>query len=432
MNIYHDWGFKDNPFKTTSLPAKEEGEKLIAGRDQKIRKFIRRLYNQPQIVTMEGLNGIGKSSIINVSIFRAFTNYLRNRSENPLFVPCTKVFQLKPESSAEDFMDEVFIEIAQTLIRYKRELIALNVKLPENLDEIDTWLNSPQLKSYQGSLGIATFNVGMGQNIKTNVSKGFEKSGFRIAVRNWLMHMFPKENFGGIVCVIDNMELLERSATARKVIEELRDSLFNVQGIRWVMCGALGIISSIVASPRLEGMLHDPILVNGILKKFAPEILEKRVNAFKKGDYYYLPLTLESFSELFDILQLNIRNTLKYANDFCIWVDDMELKPQSTSEKESVFLKWIVEKSNRYYQDIQRQLKPRTLQLFKDAIELKDGFALADHDLFDYESPQAMRPCIKNLESRGLIISVIDEQDSRRKSIQITPKGWFVSHAMKH
>ena len=55
---------------------------------------------------------------------------------------------------------------------------------------------------------------------------------------------------------------------------------------------------------------------------------------------------------------------------------------------------------------------------------------LLDYELFDFTSSQRMKNCVKSLESVGLLISVIDENDNRRKSIQITPKGWFVSHAM--
>ncbi|MEL6674364.1 MAG: hypothetical protein AAFR61_19305 [Bacteroidota bacterium] len=429
MNNYQDWNFKDNPFKTTSLPAEDEGNNLIAGREQEIRKLIRRIYNQPQIPTIEGLNGIGKTSIINVSIFRAFQHHLKEKN-SPIFIPCIRSFQLKEDISADDFLDEVLIEIAQTFIKYQRDLNILNVRLPDNLEEIDKWLNSPFTKSYQGSLGTPLLSLGGGQTIEANTSRGFEKSGFRRAVRNWLINMFPKENSGGVVCVIDNLELLEKSQNARKIIEDLRDNLFNIQGIRWIMCGSLGIVSSIVSSPRLEGLMHDPLQIGGIQKIHLGEVFERRVKTYRRNQEYYLPITKQSFGLLYDVLKSNIRNTLKYANDFCVWIDDMGLKPSTIDAKEMAFMDWLTKKSNKYLVDVKTQIKPRTLKLFKDAIEIDGIFAMGDFQLFEYQSAQKMRSCIRSLESVGLVVSVIDENDHRRKSIQITPKGWFVSHAL--
>ncbi len=432
MNIYQEWNFRGNPFKTTALPAEVEGDKLIAGRNDEIRQLTRRLYNQPQIPTIEGLNGIGKTSLINVAVYRSFQNYMKNRDDSPLFIPCNKSFQVSPDLHVDEFIDEVYLEIAQTLIKYKAEIKALGIKLPSNIDEIGNWLNSPYTTSYEGGVGALTVQLSAGKSLETNTSKGFERNGFHRAVKNWLNEMFPSENSGGIVCVIDNLELLEKSATARKMIEILRDKLFVIKGIRWVMCGSLGIVTSLVSSPRLEGLMHDPIQIGGILKMYIKDIFNNRINAFKTSEEYYLPITEQSFIMLYDVLKWNIRNTLKYANDYCTWIDDKGVKPSIIREKEDYFIEWLTDKSNRYYNEIHPQLNPRTLKLFKDVIRLHGNFSLSDYDLFEYKNPQSMRVCIKNLESVGMVISVIDENDNRRKSIQVTPKGWFVNNAISN
>lgn len=238
MDIYKEWNFKDNPFQTTSLPPLPIGNQLLAGREDEIKKLLRRLYNQPQLVTIEGLNGIGKSSLINVAIFRAVEEYLIDKESRPLFIPCDTVFQLDPQVDADQFMDEVFVAIAQTLIKYAKDIKSLNISLPQNMEEIDKWLNSSVYYNYQGSVG----PIGFGKSLEPNVSTGFERSGFRNIVLEWLKLVFPQKHSGGVVCVIDNMELLTHSQTARMVVESLRDTLFTIHGIRWVLCGSLGII----------------------------------------------------------------------------------------------------------------------------------------------------------------------------------------------
>ncbi len=115
MNIYQEWGFKDSPFKTTALPPSALGKKLLVGRDKELQSLLRRLYNPPKIVTIEGLNGVGKTSLVNVAAYKAYEAYL-NRESDYLFIPCCQTFQLKPDQNAGTFIDEVLMAVAQTLI----------------------------------------------------------------------------------------------------------------------------------------------------------------------------------------------------------------------------------------------------------------------------------------------------------------------------
>ncbi|MEZ4939361.1 MAG: hypothetical protein R3D58_00745 [Saprospiraceae bacterium] len=435
MDIYSNWNFKDNPFNTTSLSADEAGNDLIAGREDEIRKFQRRLYNVPQIVTIEGEFGIGKTSLINVGVFRSTLKYISDRknpnfSNNPLFVPCDKIFQLNPDVQFSTFLDEVLVDVAQTIIKHKENFKNLGVKLPKNIDEVDIWLNAPSNSSYQGTFGAAIVQLGLGKTTEINTTGGFEKSGLQELVTNWLKLMFPNNNSGGIVCVIDNLELLEKSSVARKIVENMRDTLLVLPGLRWVFCGSLGIVSSILSSPRLEGFLHDPIEVKGIMRTYIKDVLQKRIDKYKINNEYYLPITWGSLMLLYDVLQCNLRNTLKFANDYCIWVADNEMKPIMKDEKEIVFMNWLIDKSMKYKTDIEKSLKNKTFKLFSDAVSVGGSFAFCDFELFAFDNLQNFKNSVKELETVGLVVCVIDENDNRRKSIQVTPKGWFVSHAI--
>lgn len=71
MSIYHDWGFSGTPFGTNALSPDENGEILLIGRDNELRKIKRRLETPPNIVTIEGDNGIGKTSLVNIAVFHS-------------------------------------------------------------------------------------------------------------------------------------------------------------------------------------------------------------------------------------------------------------------------------------------------------------------------------------------------------------------------
>jgi len=115
MNIYQEWGFQDSPFQTTALPPSELGNTLLVGRNKELAGLLRRIYNPPKAVTIEGLNGVGKTSLVNVAAYQAYKSYL-DETNDSLFIPCNRIFQLKPNHIAEDFIDEVFMAVAQTLI----------------------------------------------------------------------------------------------------------------------------------------------------------------------------------------------------------------------------------------------------------------------------------------------------------------------------
>ena len=72
MNIYQEWGFRGSPFQTTALPPSKLGKRLLVGRNDEIELLLKKIYNPPKIVTIEGMNGIGKTSLANVAAFIAY------------------------------------------------------------------------------------------------------------------------------------------------------------------------------------------------------------------------------------------------------------------------------------------------------------------------------------------------------------------------
>ena len=426
MNIYREWEFLENPFRTIPLPSNKEGKKLLVGWEKESKRFLTRLHNPPSLVTVEGLNGIGKTSLINVSIFETYESFFTQKSEI-LFIPCERTFQLSSAKDPEEFIDEVLIEVAQTLIKRSEELKILGFTIPANSKQIDNWLNKTHIETFQGNLG----PFGIGKSSETNTSKGFERSGFRASIRKWLEEIFPYGINGGVVCIVDNLKILETSSKAKKSIEELRDLLFNFPGIRWVLCGAQGIVKSLAATPRLEGLLHDPIDIYGIEQQYATKIFETRIEYSKSDIEFYMPLTSGSFEVLFDVLHQNIRNTLAECDQFCMYIYDHSLQLKSESEKETTFISWLDNKSISNLESVKNQLKPRAIKLFHDIILHGDSFSPGDFSTFGFNSVPAMRPQIKDLEDVGVIQSSKDETDNRRKSIQLTSKGYFVGYAMR-
>jgi DNA-binding MarR family transcriptional regulator len=418
--LYNSWGFTGSPFQTTSLPASELGERLLVGRAAELQSLERKICSAPKIATLEGLNGVGKTSIVNVAAHQLFQRHV-DTGQGPLYIPARKIFQLNPGQDVQSFIDSVLMEVGQTLIEKSKQIQSAGAKI--QTQSVDRWLNSPQLSSFQAGLWL----VQGGSQRETNTSSGFERSGFRKWVFTWLEQIFPTPDSGGIICTIDNLELLQSSETARALLEQLRDELLNVPGIRWVLCGALGIVYGVVASPRLEGYLHKPIEVSGIADKYAPEILTSRIATYALDhNSYYLPLRSEDFARLYDLLQGNLRSVLSYADDYCQHIADGEAEPTSEESKSSAFATWLITQCRDAYEAVRQELRPKALEVFSNAVRLGGVFSPSDFATFGFNSIPAFRPHIRDLEAVGIVVSTQDDGDKRRKTIQVTPKGWLV------
>jgi hypothetical protein len=435
MNIYQQWGFGDSPFQVSPLPPSALGEKLLIGRDDELKTLKRRLFNPPKISTIEGLNGVGKTSLVNVAAYQVYSAALSG-SDGPLLIPCNTIFQLSASKDSEEFIDDVLMAVAQTLIERAK---AIGGSSAINAKQLDSWLNAPQVSSLQGSLSIIGNGGGIGKTVETNTSSGFERSGFRKEVLKWLSDLFPTPNDGAVICTIDNLELLQTSDTVRHRLEELRDKLLNIQGLRWVLCGALGIVLGTVSSPRLEGFLHSPIEVLGVDDSLTAEIYNSRISAYSNledpRNSPYLPLCVDDFERLYEILHRILRSTLSKADSFCQWVADNyqpDTYPADTAAKRHAFSLWLSDESSRALRAANDVLRPRAWRVFEDAIIQNGVFSPSDYDSFGFNSLQAFRPYVKALEDAGLLVSTQDEGDKRRKTIQITALGWLVKFAKKH
>ena len=148
-------------------------------------------------------------------------------AEGTLFVP---VASLQAASSVDAFEQQVYYGIAQALIANVDAFRQALVNGP-NVARLNHWLNDATFR--QGSGALMGFAAGGGA--VPNESQGYAASGFPEAVRAELASCFPGTGAGAMVCVVDNLELLQTVGEARSTLEALRDRVFRLPGTRWVL-----------------------------------------------------------------------------------------------------------------------------------------------------------------------------------------------------
>lgn len=334
MSIYEEWGFFDSPFSHMPLTGNDVGVNLLVGREKEKEKIALRLKSTDKICTIEGDVGVGKTSLVNVATYEYFSNN-SFYDGSPILIPCIESFQLSKNSNLETFRKGVLQKLALTIVKNTNVVNKKMSKIIEN------FFNPERVSSINGGLSILGCGIDGGKTKDLNTTHIFEEDGFYAYVIDTLVESFSSDRNSGIVCIIDNLELVGSNIVAKNLLEELRDTVFNIPGTRWVLCGANHIFKSIVSSPRLEGYIHDSIIVKPLNEKVIPEVLNKRRNNFSKDFNTYLPFNELEFVSLYRILNGNTRTIFDKIDKYCLWVYEQGENPKDDYEKERIFEKWL-------------------------------------------------------------------------------------------
>ncbi len=429
----------------------------MVGRDDDLQQVATRLHKHGKITCLDGHVGVGKTSLVNVAAFKCFKAYLAGETPQ-LLIPSINSYQLKKDGNVDQFCTEVFQGVAQTLLKYAEYLSQYDLPNGPQLPHLNAWLNSPVVQHLNGqagagiSAGIPGFaNVslksGISEAAQINQSVGFAQSGFDAMVRQWLNEIFAIQGNGGVVCIIDNIELLETGVSARRTLEALRDKLFTVNGLRWVFCGANGVIHSLATSPRLTAFLSTPIIeVSNIHPTSLPELITARLAEFStdpKRAEEDLPVGVEDLKHLYMIVNSNLRDLLALADEYCEFCA-MAGKPIRTKESKSAkFEKWLHKATFDRYSALQSRMSANAWAVLDIAMSKQFGgtFGAGDYNSFNQNSTisferSTFSKWLRELVKLGLLTKSIDDEQGEddgfsRDVYSVTAKGALVEYARR-
>lgn len=422
MDIWESVGYSANPYSVEPLPPTPEGAELLVGREKELRQLTTQLRSTDTHPTIEGDNGVGKTSLVFVAGFRAADDFVKGKTAQ-LLLPITEAFQI--DSDHAKFERAALSAILNGYIAHERKLEDAGLFVP-NIADIETWIRKPVLRGGGGGGSVLGVGASVSSSETVNTGQIFTEAGLLSQVREWLASTFPSRKSGAFVAVIDNLELLQTSKQARQTLEAIRDGVLALPGVRWVLCGAKGIIRSAVSSPRLSGRISLPIELSPIGDDLIPELMRRRLHHFSERPDPNAPVDAEGFGHLYRILNSNLRNALRYAQDFATWLAVEDELESSQAEKRQLLEVWMAEAADQHEQAL--PLQPAQWKLLDSIAESGGSIAPGDHQRFGFNSPQAMRSHLHRLEEANMVDTIIDETDSRRKTISITSVGWLVRY----
>ena len=425
-DMWEQLGFSDNPYSTDPVPPNEEGVRLLVGRDNELSRLRMSIASSANHTTIEGANGVGKTSLVGVAAYTLLREHQKNPKQ-PLYIPIRRSFQLTPDDSADGFSTKFLIALARE-ITARRDLFSnLHHSGLRNLPDLDRWLNDPILTS--GGGGASAFTIGASANISrsANSGSGFATGGVDAHLKEILSALFPDRRSGAFIGVIDNLELLGTVSKARTTLEELRDGVLQYPGMKWVLCGARGIVRSVVSTPRMQGRLIEPLEVAPLGPDAVTEVIRRRLDLFRARSDAYTPVEADGFRRIYQIGNHNLRIALKYCEDFVFWCMLNGSHPETSKDKSDLLDVWFAHEAEKATRDTTSVTK-RGWELFKGISDRLEDCSPGDFGELGFSSGQAMQPYLRMLEQAGLIESAIDDADRRRKTIGLTPRGWIVRY----
>jgi hypothetical protein len=428
VSIWNDFGFRESPYLTEPVPPNEEGAYLFVGRVAELRQLKLRLTSAATHPTIEGANGVGKTSLVSVAGYHARKDF-EDGNTGQLLIPLQQPFQMTAGETVEAFVRRLYFALAQGFIDNHELMKRAGMSVPD-VGEVKRWLSAPIFTQREGGFQVLSTGPTYGQGSQPNTSSGFEEAGFQTAIDGWLRDCFPSRQSGGFICVLDNLELLQTHQAARDLLEALRDSAFNKPGLRWVLCGARGIMRSAASSSRLQGVLADPMELLPLPDEFVADVIARRIETFRIDESAYAPVEPDGFHHLYEVGNRNLRNALKYCEDYALWVGievDGTDWPGTTDDKRQTLEIWMAETAEKYL-DATPGVGARAWEVFEGIVERGGSISPSDFADFGFETSQAMRGQMRALEDATLVESSVDETDKRRRLIEITARGWIVNY----
>lgn len=424
FNIWPKFGFDRNPYGNEPLPATEEGSKLLVGRDHLVSEIQASIASGGTHPSVEGPVGVGKSSLVDVAVFRMYEASLTAK-DRVLFLPTQS--RLEPIEDIAEFTAQVYRLLAETVISHADDFMEVGLNRPD-MDGISKWLNDPLYKSWQAGGGVALLNASAGHGEEGNTSSGFERNGFYRAVETIINDAYAGGE-GAIVVQVDNIELSETVKNARALLDKLRDSALQINHVRWVFSGARGLLSR-ARNDRLTGYIAAPIKLAPLRSEDVFEALSRRIASYGRVDATP-PVTPEGFSHIYAVFDQNLRDSLAEAQAFAQKLNrDYLLKGLELplpDELDLLLTEWLFERAQSAFGDA-KGIRDRTWQFFDDLCAAGGACGSAENKKFGFEKQPNMVNAVSQLLEANLVGREKDPENRKLTRNAVTPSGWLVRH----
>lgn len=411
-NWLSEFGFKKNPYDTMPLPSSEEGDALLVGRDDEVDFLMQQLTSSSMIPLLYGENGVGKSSIANVAAYRLSQEY--NQGNERYFSLKLNSIQGIQLVDLKEFERNIYYEILNLLLDNRNFLEERGIKTIE-IDQVYNLIRKMGNIGCGGGVASVSFSVQYTPNPSAEYS-------LPSVARSWLEKCFSGCYSGGIICVIDNLENSGTSSQVKRIVENLRDTLFTMPGLLWVFCGTPIAVEGVRTSILLQGYLVEK-QIHPIRNSWIPIVVERRIAYYGNTDVNVdPPVDKKLFEVLYTIVHKQLRIVFKLCQEFAFFLYNNPVI--KNNDRKNEFKEWL----DRTVFDLpekEYEISDESWELFDKIITLGSDISSADLELLNLPSEEELSRLASSLKSHRLL-EFVETDDGY--ILRITKDGWLVDY----
>lgn len=433
VGVWGHYGFRSSPYSTSALQVGDP-EILLVGRDDELNLVLRDLMSGTQMVALEGDYGVGKSSLAAVAAWVASQWRQGSSSIAPLFLAPGKPLELEEADTAATLEKRAYFQVAGSILANEDRLLREGIQLKQ-IDGFRRWLTTSEGGGWSAGIGVSFpaivgANLSVGRNKAGNNSAGFNEVGVITLIDSWLSEIAALPAGGGVILLLDNLEVLGNFPKGVQIFESLRDRLFKRHGLRWIISGAEGTVRTALSTPKMSGVFPEPIDIAPLPHDLVPEVIARREEAFRARSDAKLPVSPVAFEDTYVATGRNLRTALGLAERFSLRTEPSELAWMSSAQRDARFWDWQVREGKKALEQVASRVTAVGWKVLGTLVTDMDGFATsANAGDFGYGSWNSLQRHVQALSLLGLVNYSSDERDGRRRIITATEKGRLAAAA---
>ena len=401
-SLYSDWGFISNPLDGQALDPDRRGKELFVGRDLPRATLTRLINTPPKMTIVESPIGTGKTSFVNRVIFDYNQKYAGNR----YFVTCRRFPQLSTNKDADSFEAEAYRNIAESIARaYQEQPWIARLFGSLSIDaRLERLLLSPT--SRRRRLGMAFAPVSVSETSEQRNDQPYLDRYIRRLVDDWTTKAASRPEFGGVICMLDNLDIVESPKAITDALSRYRDELFVRDGLRWVLCGSSGLHAIAGESRKLASSINPKIALDPLSDDEVIEVVKRRWNYYQdtNQDFRYFPIDPSQFAQLYRSSGRSLAATMSKADEYCKWLAQSGEKPVSTAEKEGKMDEWFGGERRRVA-DLAGGLDERRLIILKTLYDRGGDCLISDlpSAVYELDTIPLVKTVAESMRETGLV-----------------------------
>ena len=317
--MYDSFGFKKNPFNITALRPIASDAALFVARKTEINSFLVDISADDRaLVLITGFRGVGKTSFASVlqyAVSPIAHPFLDVKVPSADLIPCYHKVQIEPKENISNLL----FKCVSSLLFSLREFQTLRGTLfPKTLEPLLSWVSNvvPQ-SGVSGSMNIAGFGGSFGMVTQYRSVKDIPASALCEQIRQ-IVVAINEIGCRGIFLNLDNLEIVDDWEMAR-LMDQLRDYLFEIKGLWVTLIGYLGIYSSLTrrVSRVSEFVSGQETVLDPLKEEDFIEVLRirRKVFALNANEIPSLPLEDDFIRKIYRHTDGEIRAVLKACDD---------------------------------------------------------------------------------------------------------------------